>query len=721
MIEKLARWSFGRPGTVLLIWAAVFLATLTAATKIGDNFSLNLGLKNSDSQTAIDIVKDDFSESAGASSNVIFKAEQGVNDANTKRTIEDSLQKVSKVEGVQSISSPYEANATQRISQNSRIGYATIHFATQAKDVPKTSTRAIKQIVSDANKPGLQVEVGGEPFALNEGHGSKEFLGIVAAAIILLVAFGSLSAMGIPILTAILSVGIGAGVVSLLSNVIPMSDARQLVAMIGLGVGIDYALLLVTRFRQELASGFSQEKAAVITARTAGKSVVFAGITVVISLLGMILMNISIVQGLGLVSAVVVALSILASMTLVPALLAYFGVNMKPFSVRHNKKGAWYRWGRFIERRALLVLIAGIALTSALSLPALKMSLGSSDAGAKPTSQTIRRAYDLQAEGFGIGSNGPLLLVAKLPNGNPSMLETLRGTIATDPNVASVSPVIFNSDKDAAMLSVIPKTAPQDYATSQLVERLRNETIPQVTGNSGPKVYVGGLVASYDDVANAVSQRLPIFIAAVLGLSFLLLTMVFRSLLIPLKAIVLNMLSVGAAYGVLVAVFQWGWFKNVSGIAETGPIESFLPIMLFAILFGLSMDYEVFLLSRIKEAYAKTKHTNTAIIQGLSSTARVITAAAAIMIAVFVGFALSEERVIKEFGVGMAAAVFIDATIVRLMLVPAAMELFGKRNWWFPKWLKWLPGINKEQTPELQHKGAKAFGLNAGRRNTYRA
>lgn len=694
MVEKFARFSFRRPGTVLLAWAIVFLATLTAAGRIGDNFSLNLGLKNSDSQVALDVVDQKFKAYGGASGNLIFKAEAGVRSPATQATIETSLEKVKKVDGVREVISPYSPLGAGQTSKSGDIGYAVIRFDSSAKDVPKDSTRAIKQIVADANKPGLQAEVGGEPFALNEGHGSKEFIGIIAAAIILVVAFGSLAAMGIPILTAILSVGIGAGIVTLLSNIIPMSDARQLVAMIGLGVGIDYALLLITRYRQQLATGADHESAVAATARTAGKSVIFAGSIVVISLLGMILMDISIVQGLGLVAAIVVALSILASMTLVPALLAYFGTGLKPSPVPDKEHGVWFRWARFIERRAWLVLIAGIALTTLLSLPALKMVVGSSDAGAKPTSQTIRRAYDLQAEGFGVGSNGPLLLVAELSDGQTAELNSLRTIIQKDTNVAAVGPVMLNDAKDTALITVIPKTAPEDPATGDLVEYLRTKTIPQTVKNPATHVHVGGIVASYDDVAAAVRDRLPVFIGAVLGVSFVLLMMVFRSVFIPLKAVILNMLSVGAAYGVLVAVFQWGWLKDVFGIATTGPIESFLPIMLFAILFGLSMDYEVFLLSRIKEAYKQTGNTNTAIAKGLSATARVITAAAAIMVAVFIGFATSDERVIKEFGVGMAAAVLIDATIVRLLLVPAAMELFGKANWWLPKWLHWLPRID---------------------------
>ncbi|MBK5226660.1 MAG: MMPL family transporter, partial [Thermoleophilia bacterium] len=432
------------------------------------------------------------------------------------------------------------------------------------------------------------------------------------------------------------------------------------------------------------------------------RSVIFAGLTVVISLLGMVLINISFIQGLGIGAASVVAVTMLASITLLPAVLGFVRERVDKLRIpgigrrkQTAEQGIWYRWGRLLERYSWPAFLIGLVVVVILAIPVLSIRLGSSDASARPTSDTTRRAYDLEAEGFGPGSNGPLLLVSQISGqGDLAILGQVQQAAQADEGVAFVTPPVPNQDFSAAIMQVIPKTSPQDEGTVELTHRLREQILPAVTNGSDVQVHVGGLTAAFEDVSQILTDRLPVFIGTVLALSFILIMVVFRSVVIPIKAVVLNMLSIGAAYGVVVAVFQWGWGESLLGLGSTGPIESFVPMMLFAILFGLSMDYEVFLLSRIKEEYDRSGNNNLAIVRGLSLTAHVITAAAAIMITVFGSFVLGDQRIIKEFGFGLAVAVLIDASIVRLILVPATMEILGKANWWFPKWLKWLPEVH---------------------------
>ncbi|HET8669500.1 MAG TPA: MMPL family transporter [Candidatus Saccharimonadales bacterium] len=696
MLERIARFSFRQRGLVLFVWIALFFGILFSATIVGDRFAMVLGLKDSDSQSSLDILDKRFEELSGATGNVVFKAKAGIDDPDVRKKINGLANQIERVGQVKAVVTPYDLTGVQQRSANGQIGYIAIQFDGRTEEIEKGTTDAIKAYASDTNTSQLQVETGGETFTINNGHGTSEGLGMIAAAIILFVAFGSVVAMGLPLVTAICGVAISLGLVTLLSNLISIPEAAgRLVAMIGLGVGIDYTLLLLTRYRQELQKTSGHEEAVMRTMATAGRSVLFAGATVVISLLSMILIGIGIIQALAIAAAIVVVITMIASATLVPALLGYFGPKLKPLAVKTAKTpGIWHTWTRIIERRAWWVLSGGIVAIVILAIPAFSMRIGSSDASGRSTSDTLRRAYDLQTEAFGVGTNGPLLVAAEI-NGKQDMaiLDKIREAAQKDSGVASVSPAMPNDDFSAAIVQITPKTSPQDEATVNLVKRVREQIIPQATKGTGVNAHVGGVTAGFMDVAQMVSKRFALFIGSVLLLSFILLLLVFRSIVIPLKAVILNVISAGAAYGVLVAVFQWGWLKDVFDVGNTGPIESFLPIMLFAILFGLSMDYEVFLLSRIKEYYNKTGNNNLAIAEGLAATARVITAAAAIMVAVFASFILSNDRVIKEFGLGLGVAVLIDATVVRLMLVPAAMELFGKRNWWMPKWLSRLPKI----------------------------
>jgi RND superfamily putative drug exporter len=569
-----------------------------------------------------------------------------------------------------------------------------------------TSTKdRLTTLVTAANGNGLQVEGGGDLFTVKGSLGSTELIGLVAAIIILLVAFGSLLAMGLPVLTALLGIGIGFAVVELLSHVTSVpSFATQLAAMIGLGVGIDYALFIVTRYRQGLHQGLDPESSVVAAIDTAGRAVFFAGTTVVISLLGMLLIGIQFIGGLGVGAAAVVAVTMVASLTLLPALLGFVGHNVDKLRlpgtgrVKDPRTTAGYRWGRLLQRHPWPFVAIGLVTLLALAVPVLSIRLGSSDASNTPTSQTTRRAYDLKAQGFGAGASGPLVLAAQIrgPADLPT-LQKLTTALAATPGVTQASTARLNSAGDTAIIQVIPTTSSQDQATVSLISKLRHQVIPGVTAGTDVTVHVGGVTASFDDIATKLQGRLPLFIGVVLALSFLLLLVMFRSVVVPAKAVVMNMLSIGAAYGVMVAVFQWGWGKDLFGVGKAGPLESFLPMMLFAILFGLSMDYEVFLLSRIKEEYDTNGRDNrAAVADGLAVTARVITAAAAIMVCVFASFVFGDQRVIKEFGLGLAVAVLVDATVVRMILVPAAMELLGDANWWFPSWLSWLPRFQIE-------------------------
>ncbi len=706
MLAKIALFSFRKRWLVLLVWVALLSGITYWSRTAGSAFSTNFKLPSSDSQAALDLLQTRFPARSGATGDLVFKADAGIQDRAVRAAVESIISRIQQVSHVTSVVSPYSQEGTTQVSPNGHIARVVIQFDQNNEDIQKNTAtlNAIKNIVGGEKTSGIQFELGGQLFAGQPNIGATEIIGIVAAIIILLVAFGSVLAMGLPIITALFGIGIGAAAVTLLGHVISLPDFTiELASMIGIGVGIDYALFIVTRYRQGLAERLSPEQATINAINTAGRSVIFAGFTVVISLLGMVLMNITFIQGLGIGAATVVAVTMLASITLLPAVLGFVGnridrlrlPGMGRGSAKQEEQGIWYRWGKVLEHHALAAFLIGLALIAVLAFPALSIRLGSSDASSRPTSDTTRRAYDLEAEGFGAGSNGPLLLAARIGGqADLEVLKKVRQAVQADDNVALATSAVPNQDFSAAIIQVIPKTSPQEEGTVDLIVRLREKILPAATEGSDVQVHIGGLTASFEDITKVLSDRLPLFIGTVLALSFILITIVFRSILIPLKAVLLNLLSIGAAYGVLVTVFQRGFGESLLGLGSTGPIESFVPMMLFAILFGLSMDYEVFLLSRIKEEYDRTGDNNLAIVQGLTRTARVITAAAAIMITVFGSFILGDQRVIKEFGFGLSVAVLIDASIVRLILVPATMELLGRANWWFPKWLNWLPEVH---------------------------
>jgi RND superfamily putative drug exporter len=756
VFARLGRWCYRRRLATAALWLIVLVLLGAAAGSLGSKSRSEFTLPDVESRRGVAILEDNFGGmGTGPQGTIVFRAEAGVGAPQVRGPMQRFFERVDAIPGV-SVTSPYATGAAHQIAAQGpdagRIAYATVELPGEAtlEDAHRVKAR-IERLMP--HLPGVQIELGGQAFADFEPP-SSELLGLAFAIFILIVSFGSVLAMGLPIGVALAGIGVGISLVTLLGHVVTMpAFATAFGVMLGLGAGIDYALFIVTRFRENLRAGKTIEDATAVALDTAGRAVTFAGTTVVISLLGMLIMQISFVTGLAVGMATVVAVTIVASLTLLPALVGFVGPRIEvtrwrgaiaatltaaalvgaglrvdallvgvPLAVvvllagfavaplrrevpRRPPKPAHqtlpFKWSRFIQRHPWPAALTGAAVLGVLALPLFGLRLGFSDEGNYPTNTTTRRAYDLLARGFGPGFNGPLLLVTTVPPGKAGDLDRITAALGRVDGVAFASPAIPNDPArpTAAMWRVIPTTAPQDAATTDLVYRLRNDVLPPLERDTGLDVAVAGSVAIQVDFTRYLATRTPWFFAAVLTLSFLLLMAVFRSLLVPLKAVVMNLLSIGAAYGVVVVVFQWGWGASLLGIAG-GPIEPFIPMMLFAIVFGLSMDYEVFLLSRVKEEWDRTGDSHTSVADGLAATGRVITAAAAIMVVVFGSFLLESERVIKLMGTGLAVAVALDATIVRMLLVPATMELLGDRNWWLPRWLgRVLPAIDVEGHP----------------------
>jgi RND superfamily putative drug exporter len=598
-----------------------------------------------------------------------------------------------------------------QLSPTGQIGFVTFNFDRQANQL---SVPAIKRVVNTAKKaetPNLQVELGGQAIenANAQGAGGTG-PGLIAAAVVLFIVFGSLLATLLPLLAAGASLGIGVMAIGLLSHAIATPDfSRELALLIGLGVGVDYALFIVTRHRQGLLRGRSVEDAAIDAIDTAGRAVLFAGMTVCIALLGMFALGVSFLYGVAIASSLVVALTVTAALTLLPALLGFFGLKvlrrrerraLTEKNFRHDDESpAWGRWARRLEKHPALFALGATILMLVLATPFLDLRLGSSDQGSDPTSTTTRQAYDLLAKGFGAGFNGPFQLVAKTPTAQDRAdFARVTKTVAATPGIVASTPPT-NVGGGVSTAQVVPRGSPQAESTTKLLRHLRNDVIPHASANTGVRVLVGGQTAIFEDFSRVLSSKLPFFIGVVVLLSFLLLTVVFRSLVIPTMAALMNLLSVAAGFGVVVAVFQWGWGANLIGVDKTGPIEAFVPVLTFAILFGLSMDYEVFLVSRMYEEWHRRRNNNEAVVHGLAATGQTITAAAAIMVLVFAAFVLGGFRVIKLFGVALAAAILLDALIVRSILIPGLMLVMGNANWAFPKALdRRLPRLNVESS-----------------------
>ncbi|HUP72457.1 MAG TPA: MMPL family transporter [Acidimicrobiales bacterium] len=756
MFARLGPWCHDHRRLVLGLWVAILVLGGVLSGTVGSAFRDEFNLPDVESKTGLDILDAEFGgQGSGIVGTIVFSADQGVDDPAVEEAMQRLFDRVATIEDVVRVESPYAEGADSQIAAQEpytgKIAYANVEMPDDIS-LPRAGEIRDEVLENIPQIDGVETELGGFIFAEFE-EPSSEVLGLAFAIVILILAFGSVLAMGLPVGVALFGIGIGTAIITLLSNLLTIPDfATFLGIMIGLGVGIDYALLIVTRYREQLHAGHEVREAIRIAIDTAGRSVLFAGITVVISLLGMLLMGVRFIQGLSVGAASVVAVTVAASLTLLPALLGFagqrieltrwrgliaaglvaiglVGVGLKvnelfliciPLAVivliagsfvgkleqevprrtpKPLRETAAYRWSRVIQHRPWTAAIVGALLLLILAVPVLGLRLGFSDESNYPEDTTTKQAYNLLVDGFGAGFNGPFVLVAELPAGKDlASLAPIAEAAAADPGVAFVSePHPNNADNPTAVVwNLVPTTGPQDKATTDLVARLRDTVLPPAEEVAGVDVAITGTVAVNVDFADFLAGRLPYFFAAVLALSFLLLMAVFRSLLVPLKAVVMNLLSIGASYGVAVALFQWGWLSDLTNV-RPAPIEPWVPMMLFAIVFGLSMDYEVFLLSRVKEEWHRTGDSRTSVADGLAATAKVITAAAAIMVVVFGSFLLENDRVVKLMGTGLATAILLDATIVRLLLVPATMELLGDKNWWLPRWLdRILPKIDVE-------------------------
>jgi RND superfamily putative drug exporter len=720
-MRSFATWCTGHRKTVIIGWIVALIGVGMAAGSVGSKFSEEFKLPASDSQEAFDLLETRFPAQSGDTALIVFKAPGGVESAAVEKKMDGVFAEVGKFPHVSEVASPYRSGGAAAISDDGRIAYATVQFDVPNNKLDKDSTKRIVSVSQAAAGDGLQVELGGQPIeeARQEEGDSSFAIGLLAAVIILLLTFGSVVAMGLPLITALFALGVGLSLVTIGTHVFDTANfAPQLAAMIGLGVGIDYALFILTRFRNGLDEGLEPRAAAIAAVDTAGRAVLFAGITVIISLMGMLLLGINFLYGVAMAAALAVLFTMIAALTLLPALLTIAGkrvdrlripgLGSRATSIDENSR--WFRWSREIQRRPVLSMVLSGGLLLALCIPTLSLRLGSNDAGTDPSGTTTREAYDLLAEGFGPGFNGPFAMVAALPEkGEDAGVRQLHDVLENEKGVAAVTPIVFNPAKNTTVFQVYPTTSPQSVDTTRLLDHIRNEVIPPIEARTGAQLHVGGITAIFEDFGDAISEKLPLFIGVVVLLSALLLMIVFRSLLVPLKAMVMNLLSIGAAFGLIVAVFQWGWGASLIGVDGTGPIVSFFPVFLFSIVFGLSMDYEVFLMSRIHEEWEHKRDASLAVTRGLALTGRVITAAAAIMVTVFASFMIGEDRIIKLFGLGLASAVFIDAVIIRSVLVPAVMQLFGKNAWYFPEWLgRILPKLHVEPSETVRTDGVHA-------------
>jgi RND superfamily putative drug exporter len=701
IVARVGGWAARHRRVVLLGWIVALVGAFAASSAVGTNYSNSFSLKGTDSQRAVDLLKRDFPAQSGDSDQIVFHARIGsVTEAAVQARVAPVLAQIARLPHVSGVVSPYSPAGARAVSRDGQIAFATVNFDQRANVVPKAAVERVISVADSARSPQLEVQLGGQAIQQTEkvSIGTATAVGLIAAMIVLLITFGSVLAMGLPILTALLGLGTGIGLAGLASQVISTPDfATQLAAMIGLGVGIDYALFLITRFRQNFRSGMDLQTSISEAMDTAGRAVLFAGITVIIALLGQFALGVSFLYGLAVASSLAVLMTMLAALTVLPAVLSRFGEriarpgrrarNSGQSSAVLDARGAWARWANLIQRHPWPGAVAGLAIMLTLAAPALALRLGNSDAGNNPPSSTTRHSYDLLAKGFGRGFNSPLQVVVSLPHaGDSAAAAAIGASLRATGDVTSVSPARLSPNGLTAVFLVYPSSAPQSLATSNLVESLRKHTLPPLAQNTGTQILVGGQQATTIDFTSVLSSKLPLFIGIVVALSALLLLIVFRSLVIPVQAAFMNLLSIGAALGVAVAIFQWGWlgsFFNVKG----GPIEAFIPVMLFAIVFGLSMDYEVFLVSRIHEEWTRRRDATQAVTRGLASTGRVITAAATIMICVFLSFATGEERVLKLFGLSLASAVFLDAFVVRSLLLPSVLELLGRRTWALPDWL----------------------------------
>ncbi len=730
-MRSLATWCVRNRRRVIVFWIVALVVVSVISHAVGTDYSNSFSLPNTESTDAINLLEAASPKVSGDVDPIVFGTSGGANVQSPAdvRRIDAMLAKVAKVPHVSNIVSPYGPEGATQVSKNGQVAFATVTFNKQAQNLSMAIATDLVNTAKSADTTGLHVAVSGQlaEEAVKPAFGGT-LIGVLLAGIVLWLVFRSRYAMILPLISALGSLGTAVGLIGLLSNVMKMPEfSTTLVLLIGLGVGIDYALFIVTRHRQGLIAGNDSETSIVNAVNTSGRAVLFAGIIVCIALLGMFALGVSFLYGLAVAAALGVALTMIAALTLLPAMLGFIGPRVLskrqrrelaengPRIVGAGTTGFWPRWADTIRRRPAVPAAIALVLIAFIAIPFFSLRLGSADQGNDPAGSSTRQAYDMLATGFGPGFNGPLELVAEVRGAaERTALARVVTDVAAQPDVAQVAPPVFipaPGGSDVVLINVYPDSAPQDAATTNLVYHLRQQTLPAALAGTGLTVLVGGTTAIFIDFAHVLSAKLPLFIGLVVLLSFLLLSIVLRSIVIPLVSAAMNILSIGAAFGILVAVFQWGWLGSVFGVNRPGPIEAFLPVMLFAILFGLSMDYQVFLVTRIHEEWLKTGDNSLAVRNGLAATGKTITAAALIMILVFGSFILGGERVIKEFGLGLAGGILVDAMVIRMAVVPSVMILIGKSNWWFPKSLdRILPRIGLDQAGAHPDNGAAGPG-----------
>lgn len=709
-LYKLGRLAFRRRRYVALIWVALLALAGFGAASASTATSSSFSIPGTEAQKAFDLLEQRFPAASadGATARIVFKAPEG-----EKMTDPAHKADVNKITGelksgsdqIASVADPYTANA---VSKDGSTAYVSVTYKVNSMELTDATRESLEDSGTAAQKSGMTVEIGGDALQVMPETGATEIIGIALAAVVLVITFGSLIAAGLPLLTALIGVGIGVSSITALANVLDLgSTTSTLAMMIGLAVGIDYALFIVSRYRAELAEGREREEAAGRAVGTAGSAVVFAGLTVVIALVGLAVVNIPMLSKMGFAAAGTVAIAVLIALTLVPAMLGFVGKRVMGRKARkaaeaENKPDAkpnmGTRWARFVLRKPVWVLLVGVIGLGTIAIPAASLEMGLPDDGSQPTSTTQRRAYDLLSEGFGPGFNGPLMVVVDTAASSDGKTAAKQVTdeISGMKGVVAVSPATFNKAGDAAMITVVPKDRPSSVETENVVHAIRDAG-KDIKSDTGAEVLVTGSTAMNIDFSEKMNDALLPYLALVVGLAFLLLVVVFRSILVPLKAALGFLLSVVAALGAVVAVFQWGWLGSLFGVEQTGPIMSMMPIFMVGVVFGLAMDYEVFLVTRMREAYVHGEKPGQAVVTGFKHGARVVSAAAVIMIAVFSGFIGSSESMIKMIGFSLAIAVFFDAFVVRMAIVPAVLALLGKRAWWLPRWLdRLLPNVDVE-------------------------
>ena len=729
-MRTLAGWCVRHRRIVLGLWAAVLVSSLALVINFHADYTNNFTFPHTESSDAINLLKSVAPGHSGDTEEVVFGTSSGTtldNQAVGQR-INAMVDRINALPNVTHVTSPYDASGnlvnTANVNTDHTVGFLQVNFDKLPQNLPRNEATNFVHAVTHTSTHDLTVSVTGQlaEFANNQSF-SSSLLGVLLAFVVLALVFGSFFAAILPIVSALFALGTAIGVIGLLSHAIGMPEfSPELVLLIGLGVGVDYALFIVTRHRQGLVAGQEGETSIINAVNTSGRAVLFAGIIVCIALLGMFALGVSFLYGLAVAAAIGVAFTMIAALTLLPAMLGFIGPKVMsrkqkrnlaengPRIVGADNKGFWPNWADRVQRYPWLSAAVALVIIVVIALPFFSLRLGSADQGTDPAGTPTRVAFDTLSRGFGPGFNGPLLLVSVVQADQHGVIDTVVHDVSKQADVAKVAQPLFIPSKtgngDVMLLNVYPKTAPQDSATTDLVNHLRSDTLPQATAGTGVHILVGGTTAIFIDFSNVLSSKLPLFIGLVVLLSFLLLMTVFRSFVIPLTAAVMNLLSIGAAFGILVAVFEWGDGGSLIGLTGTSPIEAFLPVMLFAILFGLSMDYQVFLVSRMHEEYIKSGGNNrVAVRNGLAATGKTITAAALIMILVFGSFILGGERVIKEFGIGLAAGIFVDAVLIRMCIVPSLMMMFGKANWWFPDWLdRALPKLSVDADDLTDHK-----------------